>query len=296
MRAFLLGLACVAALARPAAAVEFEPAIQIWNTNGSTTWNHNAKPANPAFGNPTSQLTYSGMKSSIFEVGLTVRHREFFGTAALGIGSIDGGNLQDEDWLAGQVKISDTNSAIKGDALYYWMIDVGRNVLWSERATLGAFVGVGQYYENIDAFGVTDNLNNGAILVSSRTKVISNEATWTFVRLGLNGKVSPWGPLMLTAEFAYVPYVDLHNEDSHYLRNDLGPVPNIHMDGSGDGVMWQVEARYTLFTGAAFFVAYRDWRFRADGDIRFGSSTQKLPLNNFETTRSGVRVGFSYRF
>jgi len=295
LKAFLLGLACVAALARPAAAVEFEPSLQTWTSNGMTTWNHNAKPANPAFGNPTSRLTYSGMKSRIIEAGLTVRYREFFGTVSVGTGSIDGGNLQDEDWLAGQVKFSDTNSVIKGDELHFWMLTAGRGLVWTERMTLGAFIGVGQYYEKIDAFGIVDNFT-GAVVRPNSVKVISNEATWTFFRVGLNGKLSPWAPLVFTAEVAYVPYADLKNEDSHYLRNDLGPVPNIHMDGSGDGVMWQVEARYTFFKGAAFFVGYRDWHFRADGDIRFGSSSQKLPLNNFETTRSGVRLGFSYRF
>jgi hypothetical protein len=296
LKARLLGFACVAALAGPASAVEFEPSIQTWLSRGKTTWNHNAQPANPALGNPTSQLTYSDMKADIIELGLTVRHREFFGSVTVGTGSIDGGTLQDEDWLAGQVKISDTNSVIKGDTLYYWMIDVGRNVFWSERSTAGVFVGFGQYYETIDAFGVTDNLNGGFRLVSASTKVISNDARWSFVRVGVNGKLSPWAPLTLSAELAYVPYVDLNNEDSHYLRNDLGPVPNIHMDGSGDGLMWQVEGRLTIFTGASLFVAYRDWRFKADGDIRFGSSGQKLPLNNFETTRSGYRFGFSYRF
>lgn len=275
--------------------MEFEPSIQFWKSEGKTTWNHNAQQANPALGNPTSQLTYSGMKSDIIELGLTVRHGDFFGIATVGTGSIDSGNLQDEDWLAGQVKFSDTNSAIRGDELHYWMLDGGRHLLWVPRATLAAFIGVGQYYETIDAFGVTDNFT-GAITVPSSRKVITNEARWSFFRIGLNGKVSPWTPLILSAEVAYLPYVDLSNEDSHHLRGDLGPVPNIHMNGTGDGLMWQAEARFTIFTGASIFVAYRDWRFKADGDIRFGSSSQRLPLKDFETTRSGVRLGFSYRF
>jgi hypothetical protein len=148
----------------------------------------------------------------------------------------------------------------------------------------------------IDAFGVTNNLTGGTRLVSDSTKVITNDARWSFFRVGLNGKVSPWARVTLSAQVAYLPAVDLKNEDSHYLRNDLGPVPNIHMTGSGDGLMWQVEGRYTIFRGAAIFVAYRDWRFKADGDISFGPSGQRLPLNNFETTRSGYRIGFSYRF
>ena len=236
------------------------------------------------------------MKSDIVELGLTVRHQEFFGAFSVGIGSIDSGTLRDEDWLVGQVKVGDTNSAIKGDELHYWMLDLGRELLWTERSTLGAFLGFGQYYEVIDAFGVTNNLTGGTRTVTEGTRVITNDARWSFVRLGLNGRLSPWEPFMLSAEVAYLPFADLRNEDSHYLRNDLGPVPNIHMTGSGNGWMWQVEGRYTLFTGGAIFVAYRDWHFKADGDIRFGSSSQRLPLNNFETTRSGVRLGFSYRF
>jgi len=292
-RAFVL--AGAAAFAGPAAAVEFEPTIQVWKTEGKTTWNHNAQGANPAFGNPTSQLTYSGMTSDVIELGLTVRHLEWFGTVAIGTGSIDSGNLQDEDWLAGQVKFSDTNSAIRGDELHFWTLDAGRSLVWTQRTTLAAFIGIGQYYEVIDAFGVSDNFT-GVTTVPFSRRVITNDATWSFFRIGLNGKVNPWAPLTLSVEAAYLPFVHLKSEDSHYLRSDLGPVPNIHMDGSGDGLMWQAEVRYTIFQGASFFVGYRDWRFKADGDIRFGSSSQRLPLNNFETTRSGYRIGFSYRF
>src|SRR6185503_12707696 len=113
LKALIVGIACAAAFAGEAAAVEIEPSIQYWASEGKTTWNHNAKPANPAFGNPTSQLTYSGMKSGIVEMGLTVRIGEWFGTGTFGSGSIDGGTRRDEDWLAGQVKFSDTDSAIR---------------------------------------------------------------------------------------------------------------------------------------------------------------------------------------
>lgn len=235
------------------------------------------------------------MKSDVIELGLTVRHLEWFGSVAVGTGSIDSGNLRDEDWLAGQVKFSDTNSAIRGDELYFWMLSAGRDLLWTERSTVGVFIGVGQYYETIDAFGITDNFA-GVTVRPTSVKVITNDARWSFFRVGLNGKVNPWTPLTLSAEVAYLPFVDLKNEDSHYLRNDLGPVPNIHMDGSGDGLMWQIEGRFTIARRASIFLAYRDWRFKADGDIRFGSSSQRLPLKNFETTRSGVQLGFSYRF
>jgi hypothetical protein len=288
--------ALLAALAAtPAFALEFEPSVRYWISEGRTTWNHNAQPANPGFGNPTSQLTYSGMKSGVLEFGLTVRFGEFFGAAAIGAGAIDGGTLRDEDWFVGQVKFSDTDSVIKGDALNYWMLDFGRNLAWNERGLLAVFIGYGQYHEIIEAFGATDNLANGAVLVPSSVKVITNDAKWTFVRLGLNGKVRLGQRFTFLGEIAYAA-LDLRNEDSHHLRNDLGPVPNIHMRGTGNGVMWQLEGRVALFKGASLSLAYRDWRFKADGTISFGASGRSLPLNAFETTRSGARVGFNYVF
>ena len=296
MKALVRSFAFAAAFAGPAVAVEIEPSIQYWMSEGKTTWNHNAQRANPAFGNPTSQLTYSGMKSGIAELGLAVRIGEWFGAGTFGSGSIDGGTLRDEDWLAGQVKFSDTNSVIKGDEIRYWMLDVGRNVFRNRKFAVAALGGFGKYQEVIDAYGATNNLAGGAVLAPASTRVITNDATWTFFRMGAAGRFRPWEPLTLSAELAYLPVVDLSSEDSHYLRGDLGPVPNIHMSGTGDGHMWQLEARYNVFKGAILSLAYRDWRFRADGTIRFGASGQSLPLNNFETTRSGARLGFSYRF
>lgn len=296
MKALLLGCALAATLAGRAAAVEFEPSIQYWMSEGKTTWNHNAQPASPLFGNPTSQLTYAGMKSRVVELGLTVRISEWFGTATLGGGSIDSGTLRDEDWMAGQVKFSDTNSVIKGDEVRYWMLDVGRTVFRSRKFAVAALAGIGEYHEVIDAFGATNNLAGAAVLAPPSTRVITNDAKWTFLRMGATGRFRPVEPLTLSVEAAYLPVADLTNEDSHYLRGDLGPVPNIHMSGTGDGYMGQLEARYNVFKGAILSVGYRNWRFRADGKIRFGASGQQLPLNNFETTRSGARAGFSYRF
>lgn len=276
--------------------MEFEPSIRYWESEGKTTWNHNAQPASPIYGNPTSQLTYSGMKSRIVEVGLTVRVSEWFSTGTFGTGSIRGGTLRDEDWLAGQVKFSDTDSVIKGDEIRYWMLDVGRTVFRNRRFAIAPFAGFGKYQEVIDAYGATNNLAGGAVLAPTSTRVITNDATWTFFRIGVVGSFRLVQRLTLSAEAAYLPVADLTSEDSHYLRGDLGPVPNIHMSGTGDGHMGQLEARYNVFKGAVLSLAYRDWRFTANGSIRFGANGQSLPLNKFETTRSGARLGFSYLF
>lgn len=296
MKAVFLGCLGLAALAGQAAAVEIEPSIRYWSSEGRTTWSHNAQPADPVLGNPTSQLTYSGMRGGLVELGLTVRGGEWFGTGSFGSGSIEGGKLRDEDWFAGQVKFSDTDSVIQRDDIRYWVLDVGRDVFRARRFAVAAFGGLGKYQETIDAFGVTDNLGAGAVLVPVTTRVITNEATWTFFRIGAIGSFRPVERLTLSAEAAYLPILDLSNEDSHHLRGDLGPVPNVHMSGSGDGYMAQVEARLAVFRGAIVSLAYRDWRFTADGTIRFGPSGESLPLKRFETTRSGARAGFSYRF
>ncbi|OAI50370.1 hypothetical protein AYO46_02690 [Betaproteobacteria bacterium SCGC AG-212-J23] len=296
MRSIAYGLVCAAAFAGPAAAFELEPSVNYWMSEGKTTWNHTAQSVAPTLGDPTSRLTYSGMKSSIVELGLTLRVEEWFGKATFGHGSIDSGNLQDEDFLRGQIKFSDTNSVIKGDELRYWILDVGRNVFRNRKFAVVALAGYGEYHEVIDAFGATNNLGGGAVLAPQSTRVITNDAKWSFFRMGATGKFRPVEPLTLAVEAAYLPIVDLSNEDSHYLRNDLGPVPNIHMSGTGNGYMAQIEVSYNVFKGAILSAGYRDWRFKADGKIRFGSSGQQLPLNNFETTRSGVRLGLSYRF
>ena len=105
-----------------------------------------------------------------------------------------------------------------------------------------------------------------------------------------------------TFDFAAIPYTDMHNEDSHLLRtsvSDLGPTPNIIMDGSGYGFEGEIGFKY-LFSDnltAAFDIRY--WKLMSDGEITLGpqsNSPSTFPLNDLDTYRFGVNAGIRYTF
>ena len=100
---FLLG----AAGAAQAQAGEF--GVRYWYSEGKTAWSHNAQMLNPSLGNPTSILTYDGLKAHSVELhGRKSFNDNLYIKGYAGFGGIKSGSLDDEDFLAGQVKFMDT--------------------------------------------------------------------------------------------------------------------------------------------------------------------------------------------
>ncbi|MBX9812090.1 MAG: hypothetical protein K2Y16_10855 [Burkholderiales bacterium] len=299
----LLGLLAIVAAGVPSAMaadpgsqeLQITTELKYWRSTGKTTWNHNASASSPLFGNPTSQLTYSGMKSNVAEVGIRADKERFFSRINFGAGNIDSGNLRDEDWLVGQLKLSDTDSSLRNGHLSYWLWDFGGAVFKDQNIAFSLFGGYGQYKEKIDAYGLRNLPGYPYPNLPDSTKVITNDALWKIWRLGtaVDGKLSD--QFKLNGELAYAFNAKLSNEDSHHLRTDLGPTPNIRHSGSGDGWMWQIGGAYEYTKALSFSAAYRSWLFRTKGTIRFANGAG-LPINNFETTRDGLLIGMSYRF
>jgi hypothetical protein len=52
----------------------------------------------------------------------------------IGGGALTGGSLDDEDYLAGQIKFSDTFSKLDGDSLVYGTIDLGQRFVLLDRS------------------------------------------------------------------------------------------------------------------------------------------------------------------
>lgn len=270
--------------------------LKYWQSTGKTTWNHNGSASNPLLGNPASQLTYSGMKSDVAEIGIRADRGRFFSRINFGAGNMDSGNLQNEDWQAGQLKISDTDSSLRDGRLSYGFWDLGGSIYRSPNLALSLFGGYGQYKEKIDGYGSRYTVNPfGNPNLSDSTKVIANDVTWKIWRLGtaIDGRLG--NQFKLNGELAYAFDAKLSNDDSHHLRNDLGPTPNIRHSGNGDGWMWQIGGAYDYTKALSFSAAYRSWIFRTKGSVQFGNNAG-LPVNNFETTRDGLLLGMAYRF
>jgi outer membrane protein W len=92
----------------------------------------------------------------------------------------------------------------------------------------------------------------------------------------------------------------MHNEDSHWLRtgaSQLGPAPNVIMDGDGFGFQGQLGLEYFLTPRLAMNLDFRYWSLMSDGEITTGVSTSSpstFPLNDLDTTRYGVQMGVTY--
>lgn len=294
--------------ATPAEATQHQPylGVTIWPSFGQTDWNHDASGLFPVLGNPTSVLEYEDVDTTILELNAGVPlPASFFvrGYIGLGIIEIGDGNLRDDDFLAGQVLFSSTDSVITDTDVFYVTLDVGRPILSGPRGSLSPIVGFQYWREEYEAFGLFDRLA-GVQTVPTSTAVFTNEVEWLSFRLGAISliQLTPPPGLSLSLDAVFIPFTDMQNEDSHLLRTDpadLGPAPNIIMDGSGWGFQGEAKLGYEIRPNLIASTGFRYWTMMSDGDITFGPNTASpvtLPLNDLDTLRWGVTAGIEYRF
>jgi hypothetical protein len=268
-----------------------ELGVRYWLSTGETKLSHNAQGVNPGFGNPTSILVYDNLDANALELfGRVLIARDWFVKGFIGAGKINRGALDDEDFFAGQVKFSDTTSSVDG-ALGYGAIDIGHQwVLKQGAVNLGVFAGFSQWTETYDAIGTTVTV--GPFPAADHgTTVISNKARWRALRVGLAGQFA-LGRARLALDLAAAPYAELYNEDSHHLRGDLGPVPNVIDTGEGWGVQADAELRYAIAKRTELGLGLRYWYF----ELRDGTSDFRnvpggeTPIVDFYTRRAGLTL------
>jgi hypothetical protein len=297
----LLGLLCpLPATAQQTASTSggWELGARYWLSTGTTSRSHNAQPLVPQLGNPTSILTYDNLDAQAVELhGRKALGNAWFFKAMLGVGRINTGMFEDEDFFAGQRRFSDTLSSVKGKGLRYVSLDVGRD-LWSsspgaygpDRAW-GLFAGYQEWTERANAYGLSNRINLvGNPELGNTVPAVSNEVSWRSVRVGLAARTALGGRSRLLAEAAFIPYSSVRDEDSHHLRtspNDLGPTPNIMMEGRGAGLQLDLEWRQALSDGYEFGLGFRYWQLGATRGNRRAAGTS-LPLVELESQRSGV--------
>jgi hypothetical protein len=274
-----------------------ELGVRYWLSTGETLRSHNAQSANPTLGNPTSVLLYENLDANVIELfGRTRLGGGWFLKGTLGIGNINRGSFDDEDFDANQVKFSDTTSSIPEGRIGYGTIDIGHQwVLGEGRAVLGLFGGFTQWTENMHAYGATDHLGFIGGDIDPGVLVISNKVTWRALRVGFNGELALGSRARLSTDLAFVPYAEVRNEDSHHLRTsptDLGPVPNIILEGEGWGVQLDAELRYEILRRTDLGVGFRYWYMEAsDGERRVPNvSFPSVPLVELYSKRAGVTV------
>lgn len=272
--------------------------VRYWLSSGETKHSHNAQVADPGFGNPTSVLTYTNLDANALELfARSVFERDWFVKGNLGMGRINSGWFRDEDFFAGQEKFSDTTSAVPQGWLAYGSLDLGRQWVLREGAvTLGVFAGYGQWTEYVEAFGATDHLGFIGGDIPTNVKVISNKTTWRALRVGFAGEFAVARRAWLAVDLATAPYATVRVEDSHVLRtdlDDLGPAPNIILDGHGWGVQLDAEVRYQIARRTELAMGFRYWYFeitKGHRSLPNFPGEPSLPLVELYSTRNGLTL------
>jgi outer membrane protease len=276
----------------------FEGGIRWWWSRGKTQWSHDASSVNPAlYGNPTSTLVYDQLDANSIEAMLTKRGSSgWLVNGNIGIGTIYRGQLHDMDFGPGQAVVGDSTSTHADGDVNYWTLDAGYDFLRpGPRTSLGVFGGFNFWKESVTASGAQFSAPGGFPQIPTDIQVINNSARWKSIRLGLIGRAQVTDSLHITGNVAAVPRTWMTNKDSHFLRADLGPTPNINMDGTGHGVQAEAELRYALWKPVELTAGVRYWKLKATGNIRFADGPD-LPLTNFESTRYGATLGLVARF
>jgi hypothetical protein len=283
--------AALLAAALPAAAQErgFEFGTRYWLSSGENRFAHDASGVDPSrYGNPTSILTYDELDARALELHWrTYSSMGWFFKGNFGLGEVRDGSFDDEDFDGAQAKTDDTTSAVRGERFSYLTLDVGRD-LWRSAAgsTLGVFAGFQQWSEELDGFGLMATVGPSPSFPES-VRVITNEVRWRSLRVGVAGRAAIASRIRLLADLAYVPYSSVRNEDSHYLRADLGPVPNIITGGRGSGVQLDLELRFAIHPRLEAGVGVRHWQLTMDrAGVTLAGVT--VPVTEFETRRTGL--------
>jgi hypothetical protein len=279
----------------------FETGARYWFSSGRTSFAFTN--GDPLFGSPTSTLDWHGLTANSGEV---FARTGAFVKGLFGAGGVFSGQIDDRDFLAGQLKFSDTTSQVKSGNLTYAMLDIGWAFVPIRGVRLSFFAGYHYWRENETAFGIICNqtlIGNcafpGAIPVDFNTAVLKYQPVWHAVRVGTEGKFNITDRWSFSSEIAVVPYAAQSNDDSHLLRTDLGPVPNvITTNHYAYGVEAEAFINYAVTPNIEVGAGARYWGLASEqGNVRFGPSfSTKDSLDHFEQERYGLLLQVKGRF
>jgi opacity protein-like surface antigen len=162
-----------------------------------------------------------------------------------GIGGINRGQMNDEDWLlfGATVPYSNTVSNTTG-TMNYAVLDLGYDWLRSPNFKVGSFIGYFYDHEFMRASGcaqIANPLSDCAPALPSSTLGITESDTWQALRLGAAGEVMLTDGLKLSAEASYLPYVTFDGLDHHILRSIYFPE-----NAQGQGVQFESILSYDV--------------------------------------------------
>lgn len=235
-----------------------------------------------------SRLGYSGLAG--YGAELVVRAERdggLFAFGLLGLSSVGGGSLRDEDFTPFVIPYSSTDSAQRGGDGGLVQLAVGYDAWTGRTWRLGLLAGFHRSTETLHARGCIQQASHPQICVPGipdSVRGITNEATWTAPMVGLDGRVALPGRFSLTGTLAVLPWLQLSGADTHWLRTGpaaegntfYGPTP---LEASfGKGLHAEAALRSQRNERLALGVGARFWYFDAPkGQARFDRSAYPDP-------------------
>lgn len=231
----------------------------------------------------------------------------------VGLGGEQDGNVGDADFNANGSTGSNTNSKLSDGNLFYISADLGYkiNALSTASAKTSFLGGVGFIQDTMTARGVvckqtgngtyagTCTGGPGSVEVASNIKALGNEVELTTLRLGIENNYRPTRRLSWRNEIILVPYANFTNNDSHYLRTDLGPgLPNFRDYGRAYGVQLETVLEFKVIPRWSVNIGGRYWQFWApETTTKVGNPTQsKSKSYEWDYSRMGLFIGTGYHF
>lgn len=266
-----------------------------------------------------SRLTYGGIEASTGEMfGRVSAPWNLFAKGFIGGGNIHGGKMNDEDFgipasAPGQiVPYTNTLSSASGDVPLYGTIDVGYDFWRTANYRFGAFVGYNYYKEALNAYGCRQTANaigpcspaEGGPVSGVGHAIIDQRATWQSMRLGAAGEFYLVPGLKVSAEAAYLPYVNVRGRDHHYFGNTPTIASINPLTGYGTGAQVEAMLSYDVTENISVGVGARYWGMftKAGSFRRTYDAPNVIPApqlhqsTKLDTERVGVLGELTYRF
>ncbi|GEO98175.1 omptin family outer membrane protease [Methylobacterium haplocladii] len=212
----------------------------------------------------------------------------FFLKGFFGSGFVKSGRVNE------QTLASTATHKVKDGDIAYATIDAGYAFLRGSNYRVGGFVGYQYFSELANGFGCIQNAGgaacNGAVAVPNSVKVLSEDAHWNAIRVGLDGEVR-YDRFKLAVEGAYLPYVTLEGYDRHWLNPAINPTPQ---RGTGDGYFAQGLVSYDLSPVVSIGVGARYWKMNAESNRSSFLGAIASPAK-FETDRYGGFIQIAHK-
>jgi opacity protein-like surface antigen len=257
-----------------------------------------------------SRLTYADMRTNSGEFFARIDTPwNLFVKGYLGGGSTSSGQLNDEDFGIPLVGIyapySNTLSSVTGN-ISYGAVDAGINVLSGPEYKVGAFAGYFQFNQAMSGFGCQPLANINCIpnVPSAGSAIITENDKWQALRVGVGGEMMLINRLAISADVAYLPYVNFSGVDHHFFGN-TGQIASVNPETSSNGAGVQLEALISYYATSQFSVGVggRFWSlWTTDGQairtVDNGVPIAPTPPQTFKGTveQAGVFLQAAYKF